>query len=145
MGDLILAFQGQEIQERLNGLAWTDAAVHELRYGRAMPALRRFYDGALPKALTRLARPWGGAVERAPFLTRSPWLQAIRDKSAWRIEGAPGFRTRARYSKAEAMAVIERHSKAVVLDLPVFRPPDALRAHITEHGLPLFGDRVDRP
>ncbi len=58
------------------------------------------------------------------------------------MEGGAGkFATRARYNKEQAMAVIARHSKMVDLSLPMLRVPEAMRRHITEYGLPLFGEQ----
>lgn len=50
------------------------------------------------------------------------------------------FVTRARYDKVQALALIERHSNSVTLELPMLRLNDALCAQITKHGLPLFGE-----
>lgn len=128
----------------LDGIAWADAAVHELRYDKVMTPLRRLYDEEMPCILNRLARPWDGQVARLRFDTRRPWLHAVRSKDRWKVEGGAGkFVTRARYSKHEAQALIARHSKAVTLDLPALLLPEGMRRHIAEHGLPLFGERIE--
>ena len=128
--------------ENLDGVAWADGAVHEQRYDKALPALCRLYDQSLVNATDALARPWGQGVTRGRFATRSPWLHAVRRGTRWRVEGGKGtFATRARYTKDEAMRLIERHSKAVTLSLPMVLFNDAWRAYITADGLPLFGTK----
>jgi hypothetical protein len=129
------------VEKGLDGIAWADAAVHELRYDQPMPPLRRLYDEALPRLLNRLAAPWKGEVGSGSFATKQPWLHAARHKELWKVEGGAGkFATRARYNKQQALELIERHSKAVDLELPVLRPPTAMREHIARYGLPLFGE-----
>ncbi len=131
------------VESGLDGIAWSDASVHELRYDRVLTPLRRLYDEEIPRLLNRLARPWQAQVERGLFETRSPWLHAVRSKDCWKVEGGAGkFVTRARYSKHEALALIERHSKAVRLGLPLLLLPDGMRRHIAKYGLPLFGERL---
>ncbi|WP_428633429.1 hypothetical protein [Sedimenticola sp.] len=59
------------------------------------------------------------------------------------MEGGAGkFTTRPRYDKEQARALIERHSKAVTLNLPVMLIPDEMRQHLAEKGLPLFGEMI---
>lgn len=131
------------VESGLDGIAWTDAAVHELRYEKVLTPLRRLYDEELPRILNRLAKPWGAGVGRGAFDTRRPWLHAVRTKGSWKVEGGAGkFATRARYSKQEALALIERHSKAVSLELPVWYLPEGMRRYIIEHGLPFFGEQL---
>lgn len=127
----------------LDGIAWTDAAVHQLRYDRPMRALQHLYDHEVPRLLTRLGRPWQLQVEHAGFRTRSPWLHAARCNECWKVEGGAGkFSTRPRYDKQQALAVIERHSRALTLDLPIVRLPAAMKQQIAEQGLPLFGETL---
>lgn len=131
------------VAEGLDGLAWSDAKVHELRYDKLMTPLRRLYDEELPRSLNQLAKGWQTEVGRGAFLTRRPWLHATRSKASWKVTGGEGsFSTRARYSQQEAMALIVRHSKEVTLELPLFRLPEGMRQHIAEHGLPLFGEQL---
>ncbi len=130
------------VEKGLDGIAWADGPVHHLRYDRVMPPLARLYDQELAEILERLAAPWGARVGRGEFATRDPWLRAARSKSNWKVEGGAGrFATRARYNKHEAMALIERHSRPVVLSLPTLLLPEPMARHIAEHGLPLFGER----
>jgi len=132
------------VEEELDGIAWADAAVHALRYDRAMVPLQRLYDDEIPRRLNRLAAPWGCRVEHGEFATLQPWLHAERSKDAWRVKGGAGkFATRARYNKEQAVAMIARHSKAVRLSLPMLILTESMREHIAGHGLPLFGERVD--
>ncbi len=132
------------VDQGLDGIAWADAAVHELRYDREMVPLERLYDRDVPNILKRLGRPWGAKLGRARFDTRSPWLHAARCNECWKVEGGAGkFSTRPRYDKQEALALIERHSKAMSLELPLLRLSETMRRHIAERGLPLFGLSCD--
>ncbi len=131
------------VERGLDGIAWADATVHELRYDRQMSRLKRLYDKEIPRILQRLGRQWHVQIEQAGFATRSPWLHAARHKENWKVEGGAGkFTTRPRYDKEQARALIERHSKAVTLNLPVMLIPAEMREHIAELGLPLFGERI---
>lgn len=132
------------VDSGLEGIAWADAAVHEMRYDRAMAPLQRLYNKALPQTLNRIARPWGGKVRTTQFHTLRPWLHAARCNECWRVEGGEGkFSTRPRYDKQQAMALIERHSKALTLELPVLWLPEAMKRHIAAQGLPLFGESIN--
>lgn len=127
----------------LDGIAWTDSQVHQLRYDREMGPLQQLYDHEVPQLLTRIARPWKCQVESGEFRTRSPWLHAARCNDCWKVEGGQGkFATRPRYDKQQALALIERHSRALTLSLPMMLMPDAMKHHILQHGLPLFGETV---
>lgn len=129
------------VERGLDGLAWADGRVHEMRYDRPLAPLRRIYDEEMGRTLERLAKPWQGQLTSGEFATRSPWLHAARHKSQWQVVGGGGrFVTRPRFDKQQALALIERHSKAVTLTLPLFVLPEAMRTHITTHGLPLFGE-----
>lgn len=133
------------VKSGLDGIAWSDAAVHELRYDRAMTPLSRLYDIEIPRVLSRLGKPWQAEVERAEFHTRSPWLHAARCNECWKVEGGAGkFSTRPRYDKQQALSLIERHSKALTLELPILRLPEAMKTHIAKYGLPLFGESIHR-
>jgi len=130
------------VEKGFDGLAWASAEVQELRYDRKLTPLRRLYDEEMPRSLARLAHPWGGAIGLGRFVTRQPWLHAARSKELWKVEGGAGkFATRARYNKEQAQALIARHSKTVTLALPMLLLPAAMRQHIAEHGLPLFGEQ----
>ena len=127
----------------LDGIAWADASVHEMRYDRPMTALQRLYDQELPRLLNRLGKPWQAKHGKAEFETRSPWLHAARCNECWKVEGGAGkFSTRPRYDKQQAIEIIERHSKALSLNLSMLRLPEAMRRDINEHGLPLFGEQI---
>ncbi len=129
------------VEKGFDGLAWANANIHEQRYDRVLTPLRRLYDEEVQRIINRLASPWGASVKSGKFDTRQPWLHAARCKENWKVEGGAGkFSTRARYSKEQALALIARHSKAVTLELPMLCLPDTMRQHITEHGLPLFGE-----
>lgn len=129
------------VEHDLDGIAWADAGVHESRYDKNMSALKRLYDQEIPRLLNRLGRPWQASVSEAQFQTRSPWLHAARCNECWKVEGGAGkFSTRPRYDKQQALALIERHSKAMTLSLPILSLPEAMKNHIRESGLPLFGE-----
>lgn len=134
------------VAEDLDGIAWANGKIHELRYDKPLPPLRRLYDKTIPDAFNRLMKPWGVKVGHGVFDTRSPWLCAVRDRDVWRVEGGGGkFSTRARYTKYEAMRVVQRHSKAVSMTLPMVLINDDIRVHIATHGLPLFGGKIFMP
>lgn len=128
----------------LDGIAWTPYEVHEMRYDKPLTPLRRLYDQELPQLMTRLAKAWQGRIEQGYFETRHPWLHAARSKDYWRVEGGGGkFVTRPRFNQEQALALIARHSKRITLAMPMLLLPEAMRAHIADHGLPLFGERID--
>ncbi|MEG3619248.1 hypothetical protein V5T82_12340 [Magnetovibrio sp. PR-2] len=133
------------VEEGLDGLAWADGRVHEMRYDKPLSPLVRLYDKTLIKAANALAKHWGVRVSPHVFNTQSPWLHAVRQKDAWRVEGGGGkFLTRARYTKLEAMQVIKRHSKPVKLSLPTLIISESMRDDIRAQGLALFGTKSVR-
>lgn len=132
------------VERGLDGIAWADGQVHEMRYDRPLAPLRRIYDEEIPNIAERLGKPWHLEITSGEFATRSPWLHAARHKEHWKVEGGGGrFVTRPRFDKRQALELIARHSKAVTLTLPLFIVPAEMRAHITTNGLPLFGERYE--
>ncbi|PKM45227.1 MAG: hypothetical protein CVV05_07625 [Gammaproteobacteria bacterium HGW-Gammaproteobacteria-1] len=125
------------------GIAWPPGDIQELRYMRALHAIRQHYDRELPQALNRLGRLFGCTVESTCIPTREPWLNMQKREDKWCVADGQGkFRTKARYSnRDEAMAVIALHSREMDLPVPVFFIGDDLRRQIAERGLPLFGER----
>lgn len=71
------------VEQGLDGVAWADGLVHELRYDRTMPGLRR----GLPRIARRVGRNCQLELERVEFVTRYPWLHAACKQDKWRVEG----------------------------------------------------------
>jgi hypothetical protein len=127
-------------QNGFDAIAWPCGEIQERRYAKRLDSIRRRYDVELPNALNRLGRPFGAGLSTTTIETRDPWLTVVRSKEKWRVaDGRGKFGTRAKFSRAEAMEVLARHSKAIDLEVPLFVISDALRWEITEKGLPLFG------
>jgi len=131
------------VRQGFVALAWADGAVQEMRYGKAAEPVTRIYDVEIRRALERLGRQWSAQTLKTVIETRSPWLQAARDKHGWRIKDGQGkLQTQALDSFEEALALIYHHSERVQLAVPLFEIPAGMRAHIEAHGLPLFGERL---
>jgi hypothetical protein len=127
-------------EQGYDGLAWTDGATQQLRYGRAMEPVRRIYDQTIPHCLERLGRPWSAIVTETRVQTRRPNLMAARHRQHWEVRDHDGkLHTRPRYTKEQALELIRRHSRAIELDVPMFLIPGQMREHLLEHGAPLFG------
>ncbi|MCW8888217.1 MAG: hypothetical protein OQK25_04075 [Gammaproteobacteria bacterium] len=127
----------------LDGIAWTNSKVHEMRYERSMNPLERLYDQQIPQTLNNIGRTWKTEVQTGEFNSRSPWLHAARCDECWKVEGGAGkFSTRPRYNKQQAQELIVRHSKELTLSLPMMLLPDAMKREINVNGLPLFGEQL---
>ncbi len=135
----------QASQNGYAGIAWSMGNIQEMRYQCYMQAIKKYYDSTIPKALNRLVKPFACKVESAYINTRDPWLNLEKQQQKWRVADGQGkFKTRARYNnRDEAMAVIERHSRAIELEVPALFISDDLRRQISEKGLPLYGHTID--
>ncbi len=134
------------VKNDLDGIAWADAQVHEMRYDRAMTPLLRIYDLEIPQILNRMGKRWQTKVTHVDFKTRKPWLHAARCNECWMVEGGTGkFSTRPRYDKHQAMTLIERHSKQITMKLPFMRLPESMKQDIAKQGLPMFGESIAEP
>jgi len=131
-------------EQGYDGLAWTDGATQQLRYGRAMEAIQRIYDQSIPACLLRLGRKWSAGLAITQIRTQRPNLMASRRGEHWQVRDHDGrLHTRLRFSKREAMTLIQRHSKVVDLTLPMFLIPAAMREQLLDQGLPMFGLQLD--
>lgn len=127
-------------QNGFDGLAWPYGEIQEGRYARPLAAIRRRYDREIPEALNRLGAQDQARVATTWIETKDPWLNLVRSQDKWQVvDGQGKFATRARYSRAQAMEIMARHSKAIDLQVPVFFIGDRLRWRIAQQGLPLFG------
>ena len=134
------------VDEGHAGLAWAPGTVQRMRYGHPLEPVQRLYDRTLGDALRHLARNWDGRMTETRIRTKEPWLHPKRVGDYWAVTDKAGrFATRGRLSKEGAMAVCDRHSKAVDLAVPAFYIPASMRETIERDGLPLFGERPTEP
>jgi len=135
----------QASQNGYAGIAWSMGNIQELRYQRYLKSIKQYYDSKIPRALNRLIKPFNCKVENTQIRTREPWLNLEKQQEKWRVADARGkFKTRAKYNnRDEAMAVVERHCRAIELDVPAVFISDDLRRQILEKGLPLYGHTID--
>ena len=131
-------------QNGFDGIAWAEGKIQETRYNKNLCAIKRRYDVDMPKALNRLGRSFNCCIETTEINTRDPWLNLVKSKNKWRVSDGYGkFKTRDKYhNREQAMTVLHRHCKAIELPVSMYLINDALREHIVEKGLPLFGETV---
>ena len=131
-------------QNGFAGIAWPMGDIQELRYGRELQPIKQHYDREIPRALNRIGRTFQSQVETTFINTRDPWLNLEKTQNKWRVaDGSGKFKTRAKYNnRDEAMGVITRHCREMVLQVPVFFINDDLRQQIADKGLPLFGETI---
>ena len=131
----------QAVDAGCDGVSWTPGETQQMRFQCDASALRRLYDKEIPQHLTKLAKDWDGHCETTRIDTREPWISAYRSGAYWSVRDKEGrFTTRGRFSKRDAVALCERHSKRIELSVPVFYIPDGMRERIENDGLPRFGD-----
>lgn len=132
------------IEQGYDGLAWTDGATQQLRYGRAITPVKRVYDQDIPHCLAGLGRRWSAGVCETRIHTQRPNLMAARDNDRWEVRDHDAkLHTLPRFTKEQALALIHRHSKAIDLDVPMFLIPEGMRDHLLKHGVSLFGLQFD--
>ncbi len=125
------------------GIAWTDGAIQQLRYRKALGSVRRLYDVTIPQCLDRLGKRWACASGSTAIQTKETKLRAKRERDTWRIIGNNAlFSPPGSYTMHEAIEWIARHSRNITLPVPVFMISDGMQEHITVHGLPMFGSRM---
>lgn len=131
-------------QNGFSGIAWSQGKVQEMRYNRELQSIKQYYDKQIPKALNKLLKIFDCKVETIKIITRDPWLNLEKQKNKWRVADGNGkFKTKAKYNnRNEAMAVITRHCQVIDLDVSVLYINEALRVHISDKGLPLFGQTI---
>ena len=135
----------QASQNGFAGLAWSMGSIQEMRYMCQLQPIKQYYDKEIPKALNRLGKTLNCKVETTKITTRDPWLNLEKTQDKWRVADGHGkFKTKAKYNnRDEAMAVIARHCRTIELHVPVLFISEALRRHISEKGLPLYGHTLD--
>ncbi|MES9980874.1 MAG: hypothetical protein ABW115_04865 [Candidatus Thiodiazotropha sp. 6PLUC6] len=128
----------------VDGIAWTSSDIQESHYSKQMKPIMRLYDEEIPRYLERLCRPWGGVIETCQISTKEPRLHISREMNKWFVTDTRGeFSTRPRYSQQEAIRVMARHCKQVVLDVPVIFLDQTMKRQIKNKGLPIFGEQSD--
>ncbi|MES9846485.1 MAG: hypothetical protein ABW162_06855 [Candidatus Sedimenticola sp. PURPLELP] len=138
------------VKEGYDRMAWSPGQTQQMRYQCDVPALRRFYDREISQHLEQLSKAWDGKVESTLIDTKEPWLSARRSGDNWSVCDRNGrFTTRKALSKEQAVALCERHTKNIELEVPLFKIPEAMSSRIRQDALPLFGtmiiDKVKRP
>ncbi len=130
------------VERDVDGIAWTGGAIQELHYGKPMAAIRRLYDQQIPRFINRLCRDWNPKLGQTRIHTREPRLHISRQMDKWFITDVHGgsFNTRPRYSQQEAIKVMARHCKQVILEVPTLFLDSQIKAGIYEKGFPLFGE-----
>lgn len=132
------------VEEAYDAVSWADGALQASRYHEEIPAVKRIYDKTIPRQLATLGRPWQADVTTSLIETKNPWLRIARVKDKWQVKNdSHGFVTRLKKTCEEAVSIVERHSKTLSLQVPVFLIPAAMAHHIKTKGLPLFGERMD--
>ncbi|MES9935763.1 MAG: hypothetical protein ABW153_04930 [Sedimenticola sp.] len=131
-------------------IAWAPGPMQQMRYQCDMQALHRLYDREIAQHLEQVSKDWNGQVERAVIKTKEPWLSARRSGDSWSVTDRDGrFTTRNKLTKEEAVALCERHTKSIDLEVPVFQIPRGMRCRIAQDALPMFGtmitDKVKKP
>jgi hypothetical protein len=130
------------VEQDVDGLAWTEGRIQESHYGKPMTAIRRLYDQQIPRFIKRLCRDWNPNLGLSRIRTREPRLHISRQMDKWCITDINGgsFNTRARYTQQEAIKVMARHCKQVILEVPTLFLDSQIKARIREKGFPLFGE-----
>ncbi|MDH5611516.1 MAG: hypothetical protein OEY66_03535 [Gammaproteobacteria bacterium] len=135
----------QASQNGYAGIAWSMGNIQEMRYQRYLQSIKQYYDSQIPRSLNQLVKRFNCKVESTHINTREPWLNLEKQQEKWRVADGQGkFKTRAKYNnRDEAMAVIERHCRAIELEVPALFISDDFRRQISEKGLPLYGHTID--
>ncbi|MET0052229.1 MAG: hypothetical protein ABW095_14290 [Candidatus Thiodiazotropha sp.] len=126
----------------VDGIAWTGGTIQESHYGKQMQAVRRLYDQEIPRFINRLCRDWQPDLGTTRIQTREPRLHISREMNKWFITDMQGgsFNTRPRYSQQEAIKVMARHCKQLVLEVPTLFLDSQIKNQIRDKGFPLFGE-----
>lgn len=125
------------------GIAWTDGAIQQLRYRKALGSVMRLYDVTVPQYLDHLGKTWGCISGWTAIQTKETKLRAKRERDKWRIIGNNAlFSSPGSYTMHEAIEWIAQHSRNITLPVPVFMISERMRGHITAHGLPMFGGQL---
>ncbi len=129
-------------EQDMDGIAWTGGTIQESHYGRRMEPIRRLYDQEIPRFINRLCRAWQPDLGVSRIQTREPRMHISREMNKWFITDVRGgsFNTRPRYSQQEAIKVMARHCKQVVLEVPTLFLDSRIKARIRNSGFPLFGE-----
>lgn len=131
------------VKEGYAGLAWADGNLQASRYDAELPMVKRLYDKIIPQQICKLGRSWQGHIASTLIKTKRPWLRIARIRDKWQVKNSEiGFVTRPRKTREEATAIVERHSKTLSLQVPVFLIPDAMARDILNKGLPMFGCKM---
>ncbi|MET0091879.1 MAG: hypothetical protein ABW068_18020 [Candidatus Thiodiazotropha sp.] len=126
----------------VDGIAWTGGTIQESHYGKQVQAVRRLYDQEIPRFINRLCRDWQPDLGTTRIQTREPRLHISREMNKWFITDMQGgsFNTRPRYSQQEAIKVMARHCKQLVLEVPTLFLDSQIKNQIRDKGFPLFGE-----
>lgn len=126
------------------GIAWINGELLQSLYQQQLPAVARIYDQQIPSELKRMGKIWQAGPGQTVIQTSQPWLRAKRYRQYWSVSSGDGrFDTAARFTMQEAIRLIERHSKRVMLEVPCFEIPPAMAEYINTHGLPMFGHALE--
>lgn len=125
-----------------DALSWASGDIQASHYHREIVSVKRLYDQTIPQLLSKLSRHWQVTTEQTAVETELSNLSISRHKDKWQVTD----RTEKEKdiivdTQAEAMAIVRQHSQPAMLNVPMFKLPKQMAAHIMEKGLPLFGEQ----
>lgn len=134
-------------REGCDGLAWTRGIMQGTRFPEAMPGIAAFYDDVLTRFMSKVARAWGGEVERAHIAAPRGQYHLRRELSRWWVYRpnakaalSPGFVEEesawAWLREQPGIACAEHSVPVVWLDCDTAQD-------IVTSGVPLYGHRFD--
>lgn len=130
------------VEERFDGLAWTDGDIQASRYRAAIPPVQRIYNKSIGGSLLKLSKDWHGRISGTEFESKSPWfrIEAIKRKKP--LAGKHPFVTLPDYPGQTVLSILEDCCKTELLQAPVFILPDGMAEYVRHSGLPLFGEKI---
>jgi len=128
----------------LDGIAWTTGAQQIKRWSRYpsldTDGLSVFYDQIIPRFMKRFGKRLGARLEAASFVTGDQSCYACEADGGWIVKSCSGEQISGVFKHrnvAEDLAA--RKQDATAEECPLLLMPDAMKAHIRQHGVPLFG------
>jgi len=132
----------------IDGIAWTTGAQQEERwkhYYRHDPSildgLAVFYDKKIPKFIRRLTKQFDVKPSETSFETKENNFYASRKNEGWVLmeENSDEPMSEPFQNRKVAEDLASRKNTKIYVKAPMLLLTDSMKAHIKQHGVPLFG------
>jgi len=132
------------IKQGLKAISWKPGYMHQVRAAGETPGLVNFYDKQIPRFIKKLTKPYGMTIEKTKIPTKTWDLHVIKfcspDGCTYAVDSlSEDFYIKSKMTQTEAIRAVQRHSRSIMLEVPVVYISDEFKRLVQGGGLGFYG------